>query len=347
MVGIRLDNKHISVNQLQMAEDRILQCHIRNLLGPLSSLIETYLRETSFLHVTLVGRGCKLDLKLISALVESGSVQSVQSVDWRTICYDLFGVVSETIYGGQIEMAWLRNNFAELAEDSTQERRERYAWVYIFQIIGGIPMPDKSRNLVHLRWLLKLIDFRGAGKLSWGSTVLATLYQKMCQAPLVVYTTVEMHKADRVLWPFRFQQSILVAPQELYNLHCIDLQQSDTYWLAFHSQYINIWNNRIHGKPYLLGEEAWHRRPHTSRPQRPPLNPMGGEMGPSSVPTQEPSYVRLDCWSSILGVVHTWAISFLDDGDTTTMYRPSMHKAPMESAIVIPSAYETQHSYAH
>ncbi|MFQ6629214.1 hypothetical protein Gotur_008343 [Gossypium turneri] len=327
MVGICLDNKHISVNQLQMVEDRILQCHICNLLGPLSPLIKTYLRETSFLHATLIGRGCKLDLKLIRALVERLPVDglvvsgSVQSVDWGTICYDLFDVVTETIYGGQIEMAWLRNNFAELAEDSTKERRECYAWVYIFQIIGGLLMPDKSRNLIHLRWLLKLIDFNGAGELSWGSTVLATLYREMCQAtkqekikiggcllllqswaryrfpflrprvdysytfllaPLVVYTTVEMHKANRVLWPFRFQQSILVAPQVLDDLHCIDLRQPDTYWLAFHSQYINIWNNRydflptrdailvpelaydlnyipwfrIHGKPYLLGEEA-------------------------------------------------------------------------------------------
>ncbi|MFQ6645198.1 hypothetical protein Gotur_020207 [Gossypium turneri] len=43
-------------------------------------------------------------------------------------------------------------------------------------------MSDKSRNLVHLRWLLKLIDSRATGELSWGSTVLSTLYWEMCQA---------------------------------------------------------------------------------------------------------------------------------------------------------------------
>ncbi|MBA0753310.1 hypothetical protein Gogos_022150 [Gossypium gossypioides] len=43
-------------------------------------------------------------------------------------------------------------------------------------------MPDLSRNLIHLRWLLKLIDFRAAGELSWGSIVLATLYREMCGA---------------------------------------------------------------------------------------------------------------------------------------------------------------------
>ncbi|KAG8486236.1 hypothetical protein CXB51_019559 [Gossypium anomalum] len=49
-------------------------------------------------------------------------------------------------------------------------------------MIGGYLMPDLSRNLVHLRWLLKLIDFRAAGELSWRSAVLATLYQEMCRA---------------------------------------------------------------------------------------------------------------------------------------------------------------------
>ncbi|KAK5819530.1 hypothetical protein PVK06_024537 [Gossypium arboreum] len=42
------DDKHISVIQLQMVEDRILQCHIRNLPDPLLPLIELYLKEASF-----------------------------------------------------------------------------------------------------------------------------------------------------------------------------------------------------------------------------------------------------------------------------------------------------------
>ncbi|KAG8489568.1 hypothetical protein CXB51_017750 [Gossypium anomalum] len=43
-------------------------------------------------------------------------------------------------------------------------------------------MPNLSRNLVHLRWLLKLVDFRAAGEFSWESAVLATLYREMCGA---------------------------------------------------------------------------------------------------------------------------------------------------------------------
>ncbi|MBA0750618.1 hypothetical protein Gogos_002024 [Gossypium gossypioides] len=35
------------------------------------------------------------------------------------------------ITGGRIEMVWLRNNFTELTEDFTEERRVRYAQAYI------------------------------------------------------------------------------------------------------------------------------------------------------------------------------------------------------------------------
>ncbi|MBA0878071.1 hypothetical protein Goshw_006654 [Gossypium schwendimanii] len=38
--------------------------------GPPSPLVENYLREAGFWHVVTVGRGCKLDPKLISALIE-------------------------------------------------------------------------------------------------------------------------------------------------------------------------------------------------------------------------------------------------------------------------------------
>ncbi|MBA0697710.1 hypothetical protein Goari_021239 [Gossypium aridum] len=37
--------------------------------GPSSPLIENYLWESGFGHVATIGRGCKLDPKLISALI--------------------------------------------------------------------------------------------------------------------------------------------------------------------------------------------------------------------------------------------------------------------------------------
>ncbi|MBA0877441.1 hypothetical protein Goshw_004816 [Gossypium schwendimanii] len=62
--------------------------------------------------------------------------------------------------------------------DSTEVKRIQYARPYILKMIRGYLMPDLSRNLIHLRWLLKLVDFKAAGKFIWGSVLLATLYRR-------------------------------------------------------------------------------------------------------------------------------------------------------------------------
>ncbi|KAK5839516.1 hypothetical protein PVK06_008314 [Gossypium arboreum] len=107
-----------------MLVDWVLQCYIRNMFGLLSPLIENYLREADFWHVANIGQGCKLNPKLINPFIErectitledmqlqlglpvdeSILIGSTQSIDWRVICYDLLGAISDNIYEGQIEM---------------------------------------------------------------------------------------------------------------------------------------------------------------------------------------------------------------------------------------------------
>ncbi|MBA0855032.1 hypothetical protein Goshw_008265, partial [Gossypium schwendimanii] len=53
----------------------------------------------------------------------------VQSADWRAICYDLLGVISDHIYRGWIEMGCLRDTFLESGNDSTEVERIRYAGI--------------------------------------------------------------------------------------------------------------------------------------------------------------------------------------------------------------------------
>ncbi|MFQ6625945.1 hypothetical protein Gotur_005671, partial [Gossypium turneri] len=62
----------------------------------------------------------------------------------------------------------VKKKFSGPDEDSTEVQREQHARVYILIIIGGLLMFDKSRNLIHLRWYLKVVDFREVGELSWG-----------------------------------------------------------------------------------------------------------------------------------------------------------------------------------
>ncbi|MBA0792930.1 hypothetical protein Gohar_017381, partial [Gossypium harknessii] len=79
-------------------------------------------------------------------------------------------------------MGWLRDTFPEPGNDSTEVERIQYVRAYILKMIGGYLMSDLSRNLIHLMWLLKLVDFRVASEFSWGSAMLATLYREMCGA---------------------------------------------------------------------------------------------------------------------------------------------------------------------
>ncbi|MBA0796328.1 hypothetical protein Gohar_007105 [Gossypium harknessii] len=147
-------------------------------------------------------------------------------------------------------MGWLRDTFPVSGDDLIKVQIVQYVQTYILQILEGYLMSYKSQNLVHLRWLLKLINFRAAGELSWGwnyspsygriPTVLKDIrllldQQLEAHVPLVNYATVEMHQKNKVLWKFEFQQPILVAPevlddeQVLDDEHKIDLRRSNTH----------------------------------------------------------------------------------------------------------------------
>ncbi|KAK5833427.1 hypothetical protein PVK06_017255 [Gossypium arboreum] len=155
------------------------------MFDPPSPLIENYLREAGFWHAATIGREVQVGLEThqrVNREVDGSTLTgSAQPADWGAICYDLLGAILDNIYGGRIKMGWLRDTFLELENNSTEVERIRYAPAYILEMIEGYLMPDLSRNLVHLRWLLKLIDFRAANELSWGSTILATLYREMCK----------------------------------------------------------------------------------------------------------------------------------------------------------------------
>ncbi|MFQ6665388.1 hypothetical protein Gotur_032145, partial [Gossypium turneri] len=69
---------------------------------------------------------------------------SVQSADWRVVCYDLLGAILDNIYRGRVEMGWLQDTFPDPGNDSTELERIRYARAYILEMIGGYLMPDLS-----------------------------------------------------------------------------------------------------------------------------------------------------------------------------------------------------------
>ncbi|MBA0873202.1 hypothetical protein Goshw_029150 [Gossypium schwendimanii] len=94
-------------------------------------------------------RGRAVTIGIVGGWVRTHRV--IQSANWKVVCYDLLGVILDNIYGGRIEMGWLRDTFPKPRNDSTEVERIRYARAYIFEMIGGYMMPDLSQNLVHLR----------------------------------------------------------------------------------------------------------------------------------------------------------------------------------------------------
>ncbi|KAH1131536.1 hypothetical protein J1N35_002914 [Gossypium stocksii] len=129
---IRLDTKHISVDQMTM-------CTI----------------TLEYVHLQL---GLPVDGYAVTG--------SASPTDWGAICNELLGAIPNNMNRNWIVMGWLRDTFPEPDNDSTELERIRYARAYILEMIRGYLMPNLSRNFVHLRWLLKLVDFRAASELS-------------------------------------------------------------------------------------------------------------------------------------------------------------------------------------
>ncbi|KAG8502329.1 hypothetical protein CXB51_000306 [Gossypium anomalum] len=262
---IRFDDKHISVEQMQMSVDRILQCYTRNMTGPPSPLIEDYLRETGFWHVAMIGRGCKLDPKLISALIERWRPEthtfhlpcgectitledvhlqlglpvdgdavtgSVHSADWGAVCYELLGATPDNINGGRIKMGWLRDTFLEPNDGSTELEKIRYARAYILQITGGYLMLDLSRNL--------------------GSAVLATLYREMCGATRP--NKVKIRGCLSLLWNHSASYARLPTCLEDIRLLLEQRSEAQFQWTPYEDPAIRA----VIPDEYLQNPNAWH-----------------------------------------------------------------------------------------
>ncbi|XP_039122069.1 protein MAIN-LIKE 2-like [Dioscorea cayenensis subsp. rotundata] len=151
-----------------------------------SALVERWRTETHTFHLTCGETTITLeDVALLLGLPINGhEVIGQTSGLGSAVCAELLGVVppAEQRKGQSITLTWLEETFGMLSYDAGQRQIECYARAYILRLIGCVLMPDMSQNRVHLKWLPLLRDFTEAGRYSWGSACLATLYRSLCRA---------------------------------------------------------------------------------------------------------------------------------------------------------------------
>ena len=184
---------------------------------PPSPLIEDYLRRAGFYHAALVNR-CQYEVGLIRALVErwrpethtfhfpcgectitledvalqlglpidGKEVMGGSLLHWEALFEELFGVIppENFIQGSTIKMTWLVEMSRYIPEHATERQLESATRAYILRIIGGMLMPDKSGNRVHLMYLPLLANLNQVWKYSWGSACLGFLYRELCRATI-------------------------------------------------------------------------------------------------------------------------------------------------------------------
>ncbi|XP_073224747.1 serine/threonine-protein phosphatase 7 long form homolog [Cicer arietinum] len=130
----------------------------------ITALVERWRPETHTFH--LPTGECTITLEdvvlLLRLRVGGKAVTGSTMVSWTDDFLDLLGVMPPE--------SQRKGNFIKLK------------WAYILELIGGILMPDKSHNRVHIMWLHLLRDLRETGQYSWGSACLATLYRELCRA---------------------------------------------------------------------------------------------------------------------------------------------------------------------
>ncbi|QHO43628.1 uncharacterized protein DS421_5g164310 [Arachis hypogaea] len=76
-----------------------------------------------------------------------------------------------------IKLKWLRTRLQQMPLDLEDNGLMQYACCYKLYLLGGMLLPDKANNTMHVRYLPLLADYEAICTYSWGSTVLCWLYR--------------------------------------------------------------------------------------------------------------------------------------------------------------------------
>ncbi|XP_057757051.1 protein MAIN-LIKE 1-like [Arachis stenosperma] len=160
----------------------------------ISAFVKRWRPETHTFHlpwgectVTLEDVAMQLGLPINGEPV-SGILRSWSKFHQRDIwqwCEELLGEIFDGHVGTtkyNIKLKWLRSRLQQMSLDSPEDVVVRYARRYIMYLLGGVLLPDKANNTVHVRYLPLLANYDVITTYSWGSATLCWLYSAMCLA---------------------------------------------------------------------------------------------------------------------------------------------------------------------
>ncbi|XP_020972880.1 protein MAIN-LIKE 1-like [Arachis ipaensis] len=166
----------------------------------ISAFVERWRPETHTFHlpwgectITLEDVAMQLGLPVDGQPV-SGTLRLWSKFHQRDIwewCHELLGEVPAGHVGTtkyNIKLKWLRTRLQQMPLNLDDNGLMQYARCYILYLLGGVLLPDKANNTVHVRYLPLLAEYDAIGTYSWGSAVLCWLYRAMC---LATYYSVE------------------------------------------------------------------------------------------------------------------------------------------------------------
>ncbi|KAL4272632.1 hypothetical protein GQ457_13G014830 [Hibiscus cannabinus] len=188
---LRLDERHVWnfwLNQEEVYEvpyERRLTCYWNRIDQVPHPDILPFLHKAGFGYVSMIIQEATITLQDVAYQlglpVEGHAITKTAEDNWFILGRELLGVDPVDLDGGRVLITWLDQHFTDLPNDASIQHKEQFARAHILRFIGGILMPDKSRNKVHLMWLRHLRVLSEAEKFSWGSAVLGFLFRELCK----------------------------------------------------------------------------------------------------------------------------------------------------------------------
>lgn len=149
-----------------------------------TAMVERWRPETHTFHLP-VGE-CTITLQDVAMLlglpVDGKAVTTSTQRNWTQLCVDLLGkpIPEEALVGKQIKFTWLEREFEIVPEGASNRQLKQHCRAYLLQLIGGVILPDKSSNRVHMKYLPLLEKIDQIKDYSWGSACLTNLYRMLC-----------------------------------------------------------------------------------------------------------------------------------------------------------------------